>query len=74
MLSKKIHSISYHFCQEAIAAGIVCIAKEDTATNLTDFFTKIFCQGFEGINYLIDLFMKLAISEFFITDVVFFHG
>jgi len=36
VLSKKMHSISYHFCQEAVAAGIPRIAKEDTVTNLAD--------------------------------------
>ena len=41
VLSKKMHSISYHFCREAVAAGIVRIAKEDTTTNLADLFTKI---------------------------------
>ena len=41
VLSKKMHSISYHFCREAVAADIVRIAKEDTSTNLSDLFTKI---------------------------------
>ena len=40
MLNKKHHSIAYHFCREAVAAGIVRIAKEDTLTNLADLFTK----------------------------------
>mmetsp|Transcript_5818 Transcript_5818/g.8932 ORF Transcript_5818/g.8932 Transcript_5818/m.8932 type:complete len:138 (+) Transcript_5818:464-877(+) len=30
ILSKKMHSISYNFCREAVAAGIVWIAKENT--------------------------------------------
>ena len=41
VLSKKMHSISYHFCQEAVAAEIIRIAKEDTKTNLADLFTKV---------------------------------
>ena len=41
VLSKKMHSISYHFCREAVAADIVRIAKEDTLTNLADLFTKV---------------------------------
>lgn len=41
VLSKKMHSISYHFCQEVVAAEIVQIAKEDTTTNLADLFTKV---------------------------------
>ena len=40
VLSKKMHSISYHYCWEAVAAGIVQVAKEDTTTNLADLFTK----------------------------------
>ena len=41
VLSKKMHSISYHFCREAMAAEINRIAKEDTSTNLADIFTKV---------------------------------
>ena len=41
VLSKKMHSISYHFCQEAVAAEIIRIAKEDTKINLADLFTKV---------------------------------
>ena len=41
VLNKKMHSISYHFCREAVAAGIVRVAKEDTTTNLSDLFTKV---------------------------------
>ena len=41
VLSKKMHSISYHYCREAVAADIVRVAKEDTKTNLSDLFTKI---------------------------------
>ena len=41
VLNKKMHSISYHYCREAVAAGIVRVAKEDTTTNLADLFTKI---------------------------------
>ena len=40
VLKKKHHSISYHACCEAVAAGIVQIAKEGTTTNLGDLFTK----------------------------------
>ena len=41
VLNKKMHSISYHFCREAVAAEIVRVAKEDTVTNLADLFTKV---------------------------------
>ena len=40
-LSKKHHSINYHRCREAVAAGTVRVAKEDTETNLADVFTKV---------------------------------
>jgi hypothetical protein len=36
VLSKKQHSISCHNAREAVAAGIVRIAKENTLTNLSD--------------------------------------
>ena len=39
-LKKKHHSISYHTSREAVAAGIIQIAKEGTLTNLADLFTK----------------------------------
>jgi len=41
VLKTKMHSVSYHFCREAVAAGNVQIAKEDTRTNLADLFTKV---------------------------------
>eukprot|EP00980_Cylindrotheca_fusiformis_P022020 scaffold8906_cov77-Cylindrotheca_fusiformis.AAC.1 len=41
VLSKKMHSISYHYCKEAVAAEIIKVAKEDTETNLADLFTKV---------------------------------
>ena len=40
-LKKKHHSIAYHRCREAVDAGTMRIAKEDTKTNLSDLFTKI---------------------------------
>jgi hypothetical protein len=39
-LSKKHHSIAYHRCREAVAAGTVRVSKEHTSTNLADLFTK----------------------------------
>ena len=41
ILSKKMHSISYHFFREEVATCIVRVAKEDGVTNLADLFTKI---------------------------------
>ena len=43
-LKKKHHSIAYHRCREAVAAGTVRVAKEGTKTNLADLFTKILPQ------------------------------
>ena len=40
-LSKKHNSINYHICREAVAAGIMRVAKEGTLTNIADVFTKI---------------------------------
>ena len=39
-LKKKHHSIAYHRCREAVAAGTVRIAKQGTLKNLADLFTK----------------------------------
>lgn len=43
-LKKKHHSIAYHRCREAVAAGTVRVAKEATQTNLSDLFTKLLPQ------------------------------
>jgi hypothetical protein len=40
VLSKKQHNISYHSARKAVASNIVRVAKEGTATNLSDLFTK----------------------------------
>jgi len=40
VISKKHHGCSYHFCREAVASGMVRVAKESTKTNLADLFTK----------------------------------
>ncbi len=40
-LNKKHNSINYHIVREAVAAGILRVAKEDTATNLADPLTKL---------------------------------
>jgi hypothetical protein len=42
-LKKKHHSIAYHRCREAVAAGTVRVAKEGK-TNLSDLFTKLLPQ------------------------------
>ena len=40
ILKKKHAAINYHRAREAIAAGVICVAKEDTATNFADLLTK----------------------------------
>ena len=54
-LKKKHHSINYHRNREAVAAGTIRIAKEDTKTNLSDIFTKILPAFIR--NALLDKFM-----------------
>ena len=44
VLKKRHHSITYHFCREAVAASTIHISKELTATNLSELFTKILPQ------------------------------
>ena len=44
VLKKKHHSIAYHYNRRAVASGTCRIAKEDTATNLSDLFTKVLVQ------------------------------
>jgi hypothetical protein len=39
-LNKKQNTICYHCVREAAAAKIICVAKEDTETNLADILTK----------------------------------
>ncbi|KAI2504254.1 Reverse transcriptase (RNA-dependent DNA polymerase) [Fragilaria crotonensis] len=41
-LKKKHHSIAYHRCREAVAAGTIRVAKEGTKTNLSDLFTSCY--------------------------------
>ena len=40
-LAKKHNAINYHIIQEAVAAGIIRVGKEDTSTNIADVFTKL---------------------------------
>jgi len=40
VLSKKHNQICYHRVQEAVAAGIIWIAREDIKMNLVDILTK----------------------------------
>ena len=40
-LMKKHNAINYHAIQQAVAAGILRIGKEDGLTNLADIFTKV---------------------------------
>ena len=40
-LSKKHHSINYHYVRECVAAGVGLVYKVDTEENLADLFTKV---------------------------------
>ena len=40
-LAKKHNAINYHAVQEAAAAGILHVGKEDGQTNLADLLTKV---------------------------------
>ena len=40
-LKKKHHSIAYHRCREAVAAGTIRVAKQGTEKNLANLFTKV---------------------------------
>ena len=55
VLNKKMHSISYHYCREAVAAQVIRVAKEDTKTNLADLFTKVLPK--HRREYLLDRFL-----------------
>jgi hypothetical protein len=41
MLKKKSNSIAYHYVRENVAAGVISIAYEPSATNLADMLTKV---------------------------------
>jgi hypothetical protein len=40
-LNKKHNAVNYHVIRESVAAGMLRIGKEDTATNIADVFTKL---------------------------------
>ncbi len=40
-ISKKHNAINHHIIREAVAAGIICVGKEDMLTNIDDVFTKL---------------------------------
>ena len=40
-LTKKHNSINYHICREAVAAGIMRVAKEPSESNYADALTKL---------------------------------
>ena len=54
VLSKKHHSIAYHYCRQSVAMGMIRIAKEDSSTNLADLFTKILPRAIR--ENLLDMF------------------
>ena len=54
VLKKKHHSIAYHRCREATAAGTIRVAKQGTLKNLADLFTKTLSA--ERRRFLLDRF------------------
>ena len=54
VLRKKHHSISYHRCREAVAAGTIQVDKEGTKKNLADVFTK--CMTVMRTDFLLERF------------------
>ena len=42
MLKKKHAAINYHRTRDAVAAGVIRIAKENTAKNLADILTNVY--------------------------------
>ena len=40
-LKNKYHSIAYHRCRGAVAAGTIRVAKQETRKNLDNLFTKV---------------------------------
>ena len=65
-LKEKNVSIFYHQCREAVASWVARIAKEGTATNLADLFTKMLVQTRRET--LLDKF-----TYWFIREVVLFE-
>ena len=55
VLNKKHHSVSYHLCREAVASGMIRVAKEGTLTNLADIFTKLMPKVIR--ERILDMFM-----------------
>ena len=41
VLNKKHNAINFHIVRESVAARIMRVGKEDTATNIADVFTKL---------------------------------
>jgi hypothetical protein len=52
MLMKKHNVINYHAVQEALAAGILRVGKEDGETNLADLLMKVL-TGEKVMGYLL---------------------
>ena len=67
-LKKKHHSIAYHRCREAVAAGTVRVAKEGTQTNLSDLFTKLLPQPRR--EELLDKFTYCAIEVILLAGII----
>ena len=64
VLSKHHNAINYNVVQEAEAAGIIRVGKEEGPTNLGDVFTKMLPR-----NRMFELFSRIAYSSMFMGDV-----
>jgi hypothetical protein len=54
-LSKKHNAINYHIIREAVAAGIICVGKEDMTKNIAEVLTKLipFTQKYQLLSPLL---------------------
>lgn len=68
-LKKRHHSIAYHRCREAIAAGTMRITKKGTAKNLADLFTKVLTRARRA--FLLERFAYWMVSDW--CHVIGFH-
>ena len=61
-LREKHHLIVYHGCCEAVAAGIIWVAKQGTTKNLADIFTKVLTAARQ--TFLLEQFTYLALTRY----------
>jgi hypothetical protein len=71
-LKKKHHSIAYHHCREAVAAGTIRVAKEGIQTYLSNLFTKLLPQPRR--EELLDKFTYLTLTVELLRLSLHFEG